>query len=206
MSITHDTASSSEPPVVDEAPLVKEIESLPPTSIQTKLPVCIKVIGPQHPTLVCSEIDQQNILTYSRKAGTLLTAADEPPRTFKAAISCKAKEVWMTAISKEPLSMQQLKVWVVVDLYLSYKLFGTTWVFKTKKNHLNQINEHKGHLCAQGFTQNAGVDLERTYSPTGRLNSLRTLIAFVACNNLLFHQINVKIALLNTPLSKTVNL
>ncbi|MBW0486680.1 hypothetical protein O181_026395 [Austropuccinia psidii MF-1] len=192
--------------VVDEAPPVKEIASLPPTSIQTKLPVWIKVIGPQHPTLVCSDIDQQKILIYSRQAGALLMAADETPRTFKAAISCKAKEVWMTAISKELLSMQQLKVWVVVDLDLSYKLVGTTWVFKTKNNHINEINEHKAHRCTQGFIQAAGVDFERTYSPTGRLNSLRTLIAFVDCNNLLFHQINVKSAFLNTPLSKTVYL
>ncbi|MBW0520380.1 hypothetical protein O181_060095 [Austropuccinia psidii MF-1] len=45
MSSTHYTTSSSEPEVVDEAPPVKEIASLPPTSIQTKLPVCIKEGG-----------------------------------------------------------------------------------------------------------------------------------------------------------------
>ncbi|MBW0584236.1 hypothetical protein O181_123951 [Austropuccinia psidii MF-1] len=102
--------------------------------------------------------------------------------------------------------MEKLKVWDVIDLEPTYKLVGTTWVFKTKKNHLNEVIEYKAHLCAQGFTQTAGIDFDKTYSPTGRLNSLRTLIAFAASNSLSFHQIDVKSAFLNAPLSETVYL
>ncbi|MBW0465071.1 hypothetical protein O181_004786 [Austropuccinia psidii MF-1] len=100
--------------------------------------------------------------------------------------------------------MERLKVWDVVELDPSYKLVGTTWVFKLKQNHLNEVVEHKACLCAQGFTQVQGVDFEKTYSPTGRLNSLRTLIAFAATTGLQFHQVNVKSAFLNAPLSETV--
>ncbi|MBW0535573.1 hypothetical protein O181_075288 [Austropuccinia psidii MF-1] len=182
---------------------VDEIASLPPLA---KPPVRIRVIGPRHPTLICSDIDQQNILSHSRRAGALLTSADETPRTFKAAISCDAKDIWIKAINKELQSMEKLKVWDIVDLDPSYKLVGTTWVFKTKKNHLNEVVEHKARLCAQGFTQTAGIDFDKTYSPTGRLNSLRTLIAFAASNGLFFHQIDIKSAFLNAPLSETVYL
>ncbi|MBW0477674.1 hypothetical protein O181_017389 [Austropuccinia psidii MF-1] len=52
----------------------------------------------------------------------------------------------------------------------------------------------------------SGIDFDKTYSPTGRLNSPHTLIAFSASNGLLFHQINIKSAFLNAPLAKTFHL
>ncbi|MBW0483990.1 hypothetical protein O181_023705 [Austropuccinia psidii MF-1] len=48
------------------------------------------------------------------------------------------------------------------------------------------------------------LDFNKTYSPTGRLNSLQTLIAFAASRNLEFHQADVKSALQNAPLTETV--
>ncbi|MBW0541231.1 hypothetical protein O181_080946 [Austropuccinia psidii MF-1] len=102
--------------------------------------------------------------------------------------------------------MEKLKVWDIVNLDLSHKLVGTTWVFKTKKNYLNEVIEHKARLCAQRFTQTTGIDVNKTYSPTGRLNSLRTLIAFAASHGLLFHQIDIKSAFFNAPLPETVYL
>ncbi|MBW0537363.1 hypothetical protein O181_077078, partial [Austropuccinia psidii MF-1] len=44
----------------------------------------------------------------------------------------------------------------------------------------------------------------KTYAPTGRLNSLRALIAFAAVHSLQFHQIDVKSAFLNSPLTEEV--
>ncbi|MBW0581139.1 hypothetical protein O181_120854 [Austropuccinia psidii MF-1] len=102
--------------------------------------------------------------------------------------------------------MNQLSVWDVIDRKLQYKLVGTTWVFRTKKNCLNEIVEHKACLSAQGFTQTPGLDFGKTYAPTGRLNSLCTLIAFAASRNLSFDQVYIKSAFLNAPLSETVYL
>ncbi|MBW0465715.1 hypothetical protein O181_005430 [Austropuccinia psidii MF-1] len=90
-----------------------------------------------------------------------------------------------------------------MDLDPSFKLVGTTWVFKIKRDHLRNIIEHKSCLCVQGFTQSAGVDFGQTYSPTGRLNLLSTLIASAASNNLKFHQVDIKSTFLNTLLAKT---
>ncbi|MBW0548337.1 hypothetical protein O181_088052 [Austropuccinia psidii MF-1] len=102
--------------------------------------------------------------------------------------------------------MNTLKVWDVIDLKPDYKLVGTTWVFRIKQNHLNEITEYKACLCAQGFTQTPGLDFNKTYALTGQLNSLRTLIAFAVSNNLEFHQVDVKSAFLNAPLVETVYL
>ncbi|MBW0527614.1 hypothetical protein O181_067329 [Austropuccinia psidii MF-1] len=167
-------------------------------------PPRLRVIGPRHPTLVSCDIDQSNILPFPRRPETFFSSACTTPRTFKEAISSPDHEVWLNTMSKELKSMADLNVWEVVDIDPSYKLVGTTWVFKIKKDHLGKVIEHKARLCAQGFTQTFGVDFEKTYSPTGRLNSLRVLIAFATTNRLLFHQIDVKSVFLNAPLSETV--
>ncbi|MBW0501514.1 hypothetical protein O181_041229 [Austropuccinia psidii MF-1] len=184
---------------------VDEVPSIPPVDTtkgsQSVARPKLRVIGPRHPTLISSNIDQSNILPYSRRAGALLTSVEVAPRTFKMAINSASKEVWLEAIAKELTSMDTLKVWDIVELDPSFKLVGMTWVFKIKKDHLGNVTEHKARLCAQGFSQTAGVDFEKTYSPTGRLNSLRTLIAFAARNDLLFHQIDIKSAFLNAPLT-----
>ncbi|MBW0554839.1 hypothetical protein O181_094554 [Austropuccinia psidii MF-1] len=109
----------------------------------------LQVIGPRHPTLVSCDIAQSNILPYSRRAGALITAAGNVPRTYKMAINSLSKDLWINAIEKELKSMETLGVWEVVDLSPTFKLVGTTWFFKVKKDHLNSIFEHKARLCAQ---------------------------------------------------------
>ncbi|MBW0498798.1 hypothetical protein O181_038513 [Austropuccinia psidii MF-1] len=112
----------------------------------------------------------------------------------------------MEYISKELGSMNWLEVWDVVDLEPKFKLVGTTWVFKVKKDHLGNITEHKAQLCAQGFTQSSGIDFGQTYLPTGQLNSLCSLIAFASSKSLELHQVDIKSPFLNAPLAETVYL
>ncbi|MBW0487484.1 hypothetical protein O181_027199 [Austropuccinia psidii MF-1] len=112
----------------------------------------------------------------------------------------------MNAINNELENMKKLKVWDIIKIREDYKLIGTTLVFKIKKNHLNKVTEYKSRLCAQGFAQTMGIDIHKTYAPTGRLNSLRTLIASASHSKLKFHQIDIKSAFLNAPLSETIYL
>ncbi|MBW0525124.1 hypothetical protein O181_064839 [Austropuccinia psidii MF-1] len=50
----------------------------------------LRIIGPQHPTLVTSDLDSLNILPYKRRPVALLTAVDDAPQTYQGAL--KAKE------------------------------------------------------------------------------------------------------------------
>ncbi|MBW0536454.1 hypothetical protein O181_076169 [Austropuccinia psidii MF-1] len=68
------------------------------------------------------------------------------------------------------------------------------------------IIEHKARLCAQGFSQTPGVDFSKTFAPTGRLNSLCTLISFAASRDLCFEQLDIKSAFLNATLEEDVYL
>ncbi|MBW0483726.1 hypothetical protein O181_023441 [Austropuccinia psidii MF-1] len=113
----------------------------------------IKVIGPQHPTLISCDLDCSNVLPYSRQPNIFVSSCDNTPRMYQGAIKSSNNEKWMESISKELGSVNQLDVWDVVDLDPKFKLVGTRWVFKVKKDHLGNITEHKAQLCAQGFTQ-----------------------------------------------------
>ncbi|MBW0560427.1 hypothetical protein O181_100142, partial [Austropuccinia psidii MF-1] len=157
-------------------------------------------------SLISSNINPENVLPYTRRPLALITSDTSTPRTFNGALSSPDKDLWLASIKRELESMNALGVWEVIELDPLLKLVGTTWVFKIKKDHLGQVTEYKARLCAQGFTQSAGIDFNQTYAPTGRLNSLRTLIAFAAAKNLDFHQIDIKSAFLNAPLSETVYL
>ncbi|MBW0548305.1 hypothetical protein O181_088020 [Austropuccinia psidii MF-1] len=165
---------------------------------------CIRVIGPCHPTMIRSEIDHINILPYPRRENTHLTMVNRTPCTYQEALKAPDKDLWVAAINKELNAMKQLKVWDLVLRQKSYKMIGTTWVFKIKNNPSNGTSEFKARLCAQGFSQTQGIDYGKTYAPTGRLNSLRALIAFAAVHSLQFHQIDVKSAFLNAPLTEEV--
>ncbi|MBW0478348.1 hypothetical protein O181_018063 [Austropuccinia psidii MF-1] len=110
----------------------------------------LKIIGPHHPTLITSNLDSLHILPYSRRVKTFITTSNVP-RTYQLALHCEEKNNWANAIRRELLSMNELKVWDIVDLRSDYKLVGTTWVFKLKKDHLHQTVEYKARLCAQGF-------------------------------------------------------
>ncbi|MBW0474738.1 hypothetical protein O181_014453 [Austropuccinia psidii MF-1] len=196
--------------VVYEPHMPQEEVASTPVEAQTSLPSSprprIKVIGPWHPTLITSDILEQNILPYSRRANALVKLTSDDLRAFRQALKSTNKDAWVKANNKELGSMANLGVWAVVDLNPCYKLIGTTWVFKTKRNHLGEVFEHKACLCAQGFTQSPGIDYKTTYSPTGLFNSLRTLISFAETNSLSFHQIDVKCAFLNSPLKEMVYL
>ncbi|MBW0586474.1 hypothetical protein O181_126189, partial [Austropuccinia psidii MF-1] len=164
----------------------------------------IKIIGPRHPTLINSEIQEENILPYSRRPTAFLSETD--PLTYNQAIKSKDHEHWLKAITKELQNMTDLNVWEEVGVKEDYKLIGTTWVFKTKRNEFNQIVEHKACLCAQGFSQTQGKDYSKTFAPTGRLNSLRTLISYATASDLKFEQLDIKSAFLNAPLEENMYL
>jgi hypothetical protein len=53
------------------------------------------------------------------------------------------------------------------------------------------LDRFKARLVAQGFSQVPGTDFEETFSPTVRLESLRTLLAIGACLDYEIHQIDV---------------
>ncbi|MBW0487893.1 hypothetical protein O181_027608 [Austropuccinia psidii MF-1] len=166
----------------------------------------IKVIGPQHPTLIQGEVDAQNIFPYSRRPKTLIASSTDAPTSYSKAISGSELLLWIEAIRKELDSMKRLEVWDVIPLKEGFKLVGTTWVFKQKHNSMNEITEYMARLCSQGFSHTFGNDYSKTFAPTGRLHSLQALIAYSVREGLDFQQLDIRSALLNASLDEDVYL
>ncbi|MBW0590237.1 hypothetical protein O181_129952 [Austropuccinia psidii MF-1] len=104
----------------------------------------IQVIGPCHPTIITADVDPLHIPPYKRRAETYLSIANNAPATYQNALKSKDKASWALAIEKELTTMNSLNVWEVIELRKEYKIVGTTWVFKLKRDHQNNVIEHKG--------------------------------------------------------------
>jgi predicted alpha/beta-fold hydrolase len=77
-------------------------------------------------------------------------------------------------------------------------------VFKKKMKPDGTVDKFKARLVAKGFTQKEGKDYFDTYSPVARMTIIRVLVALAACNDLLIHQMDVKITFLNGELDEEI--
>ncbi|MBW0472262.1 hypothetical protein O181_011977 [Austropuccinia psidii MF-1] len=129
----------------------------------------IRVIGPRHPTLISSDIDPANILSFRRRPRTNLTQTrvEEVPSSYYEALLGLNKEKWAEAIQTKLSNMEKLKVWTPCSRTTEDKPITCTWAFKIKKDASGNPVKYKASLCAQGFWQIPGVDYQHTFSPTG---------------------------------------
>ena len=101
-------------------------------------------------------------------------------------------------------SMEQNKVWDLVELPEGCKIVGFKWVFKTKRDSTDNIEHHKDRIVSKGFTQKDGIDYKETFLPVPRKDSRRIIMDLVAHYDLKLHQMDVKIAFLNGNLEEEV--
>ena len=100
---------------------------------------------------------------------------------------------WMQAIQKELSSIENHKVYEVVDKSsaIGQTILDLRWVFTIKPGGL-----HKARLVAKGFRQKGGIDYYDTYSPVIDIDSLRILLVYGYINNYNMLQLDVKTAFL----------
>ncbi|GKF06354.1 retrovirus-related pol polyprotein from transposon TNT 1-94 [Tanacetum coccineum] len=61
------------------------------------------------------------------------------------------------------------KVWTLVLLHYKKIAIGSKWVFRNKKDELGTVIRNKARLDAQGFSQEEGIDYDKTYAPMARI-------------------------------------
>ena len=126
------------------------------------------------------------------------------PSSVTEAMSCSEHKNWKEAMEAEYQSLCTNQVWDLVPPPKDCKVINSKWVFKCKLGERGQVERYKARLVAQGYSQRPGIDYEETFSPVVRFESVRSVIALAAHENMKLHQMDVKTAFLNGKLQEEV--
>jgi hypothetical protein len=110
---------------------------------------------------------------------------------------------WVMAMQEELNNFTRNEVWSLVERP-KQNVIGTKWVFCNKQDVDGVVTKNKARLVAKGYTQVEGLDFGETYAPVARLEAIRILLAFATHHNFKLHQMDVKSAFLNGPISEEV--
>jgi len=155
---------------------------------------------PKPPLLRCSERERKQTELYGQRCN--VTDIKEPISVSEA----QTNEKWLDAMEKEIGSLHENNVWELVELPADRKAVGSKWVFKVKTNADGSIERCKACLVAQGYSQIEGFDYDETFSPVVRSESVRSVVALAAMNNLRLHQMDITIAFLHGVLQEEVHM
>ena len=129
-----------------------------------------------------------------------LTTLHEPHSYREASFN----PLWQVAMTEELDALSRNHTWDLVDLPPDKSVVGCKWIFKVKTRSDGSIKQYKARLVAKGFTQEYGIDYEKTFTPVARLSSIRTLLAVTDSRRWKLFQMDVKNAFLNEDLSEEV--
>lgn len=132
------------------------------------------------------------------------TVEFEEPTSYEEAITRKDAEKWRRAIDEELRAHEINNTWIFQDLPAGKKAIESKWVFKVKRATSDDNSCYKARLCAKGFTQKHGIDYHEIFSPVARYDSIRTMLAIAAKEDLEIAQFDVKTAFLNGNLSEEI--
>lgn len=111
---------------------------------------------------------------------------------------------WRSAMDDKMHSLKKNKVYDLVDLPVDKKVIGNRWVLRNKLKADGTIDCYKARLVAKGCSQKKGVDIEETFSPVVRYETVRTVLSIAANEKLSLRQFNIKTAFLYGTLNEEV--
>ena len=120
----------------------------------------------------------------------------EQAATYDEVMKSKYKYEWMCAMQSEMKSLQDHETWKLVDMPPGKKAVGCKWVYRIKRNPKDEIVKFKARLVAKGFTQRPGIDYTETFAPVARKESINTVLAIAAAEDLEAENVDVDTAFL----------
>nr|GEY61037.1 retrovirus-related Pol polyprotein from transposon TNT 1-94 [Tanacetum cinerariifolium] len=80
----------------------------------------------------------------------------------------------------------------------------TKWIFKNKKDESSLVIRNKARLVGVGYSQQEGIDYDKTFAPVARIEAIRLFLAYAAHKDFTVFQMDVKTAFLNGILKEEV--
>lgn len=165
-----------------------------------------KIPKPVKPNAVVSDYALRRVINppvrYADEWGN--SAIIDEPLTYTSAIKSRESEQWLAAMNDELRSLEKNNTWSLVDRPTDRNIVGCKWVFKLKTRPNDEQPKYKARLVAKGYSQHAGIDYGETFSPVVRYDSVRTILALAAAENLEMVQFDIKTAFLNGDLEEEI--
>ena len=127
--------------------------------------------------------------------------SDCDPIDFENAVK---EEKWRKAMDDEIDSIKRNDTWEIFDLPDGQQTIGIKWVFKTKLKENGKVEKYKTRLVAKGYKQQHGIDYTEVFSPVGRYDTIRLVVALAEQNSWEIFQLDVKSAFLHGHLEEQV--
>lgn len=95
---------------------------------------------------------------------------------------------------KEKLDrFERNKVWILIERPKKCSIIGTKWVFQNKLDDHGKVIRNQARLVAQGYSEQEGIDYDKTFAPVARLESICMLLTYASFKRLKLFQIDVKV-------------
>nr|GEW81326.1 hypothetical protein [Tanacetum cinerariifolium] len=111
---------------------------------------------------------------------------------------------WVSAMQEELDQFIRLKVWRLVPRPEGKSVIKTKWIFKNKKYESSLVIQNKARLLAVGYSQQEGIDYDKTFAPVARIEVIRLFLAYAAHKDFTVFQMDVKTTFLNRILKEEV--
>ena len=123
---------------------------------------------------------------------------DNDPPSFIDAMRRPDARLWWDAFCDEIKAIIARKTWSLVRLPPQRCTLPLRWVCQIKRDATNVFEKYKSHIVVKGFAQEAELDFDQMFAPVIRIDSVRTLFAICAANNLCITQVDCKNAFLHS--------
>ena len=126
------------------------------------------------------------------------------PSSYRGALSSPQAKQWKISMWEEINALGNVKkCWRVVKTPPGVKLLRGHFVYKIKLKH-NKVDRFKSRFVVDGSQQEPGIDFKDTFAPVVKHTTFRIFLAICATEGLSIHQMDVKNAFINAPLTEDV--